>query len=101
MIILGLNLFHADSSACLIKDGKIIYSLEEERFKRIKHYSGFPEDAIHRILKNSKISVSDIDYVTTNKSGFYNLCKNVSIPDPSFPIFKASFNFVSEVEPLK
>ena len=42
MLILGLNLFHADSSAALIEDGKIIFSLEEERYKRIKHFSGFP-----------------------------------------------------------
>ena len=52
MIILGLNLFHSNSSATLVKDGKIIYSMEEERFKRIKHYSGFPLETIDKLLKN-------------------------------------------------
>ena len=77
MLILGLNLFHADSSASLIKDGKIIYSLEEERFKRIKHYSGFPIEAIGKVLKYSNTSIEDIDYITTNKSNLYNIFEKV------------------------
>ncbi len=77
MLILGLNLFHADSSAALIKDGKIIYSLEEERFKRIKHYSSFPTESIEKILLNSNVKIEDIDYVTTNKSSFYNLSEKI------------------------
>ena len=40
--ILGLNCFHADSSACLLKDGKISIALEEERINRIKHWAGLP-----------------------------------------------------------
>ena len=73
MIILGLNLFHADSSVCLIKDGKIIHSMEEERFKRIKHYSGFPSESLNQILKNTGTRIEDIDYITTNKSSYYNI----------------------------
>ena len=42
MNIIGLNLFHADTSACLVVDGKVVAAAEEERFSRIKHYSGFP-----------------------------------------------------------
>ena len=77
MYILGLNLFHADSSACLIKDGKILYSLEEERFKRIKHYSGFPIESVEKIFENSGIKVEDIDYITTNKSSLYNITEKI------------------------
>ncbi|WP_435163287.1 carbamoyltransferase family protein [Candidatus Pelagibacter bacterium nBUS_25] len=73
MIILGLNLFHADSSVCLIKDGKIVHSMEEERFKRIKHYSGFPFESLNQILKISGTRIEDIDYITTNKSSYYNI----------------------------
>ena len=36
MIILGLNAFHGDSSAALVRDGKLIAAAEEERFRRIK-----------------------------------------------------------------
>ena len=46
MIILGLNAFHADSSAALLKDGKLIAAAEEERFRRTKHWAGFPSRAI-------------------------------------------------------
>ena len=41
-IVLGINAFHADASAALIVDGKILCCLEEERFVRIKHWAGFP-----------------------------------------------------------
>ena len=36
-VILGVNCYHADSSACLFIDGKMISAVEEERFSRIKH----------------------------------------------------------------
>jgi hypothetical protein len=45
MIILGLNAFHADSSAALLKDGKLIAAAEEERFRRTKHWAGFSSQA--------------------------------------------------------
>ena len=40
-IILGLNCYHADSAACIIKNGKLIAAIEEERINRIKHWAGF------------------------------------------------------------
>ena len=42
MIILGLNAFHADSAAAIVRDGKLIAAAEEERFRRVKHWAGFP-----------------------------------------------------------
>ena len=35
-VILGLNCNHADSSACIVKNGKLIIALEEERINRVK-----------------------------------------------------------------
>ena len=87
MLILGLNLFHADSSAALIRDGQIISCSEEERFNRIKHYSGFPLETIDKILTNSKIKIEDIDYVTTNKSTIYNFSEKLK-----FNLFNFRFN---------
>ena len=46
MYVLGLNAYHADSSAALLKDGKIICATEEERFKRVKHWAGLPIESI-------------------------------------------------------
>ena len=68
MNILGLNINHADTSACLIKDGKIISAIEEERFVRLKHYAGFPSHSIDFCLSSSNIKVSDLDFVTINYS---------------------------------
>ena len=41
--ILGISCFYHDSAVCLIKDGEIINAVQEERFSRIKHDSGFPK----------------------------------------------------------
>jgi carbamoyltransferase len=60
MYILGVNYSH-DSSATLIKDGKIIANAQEERFTRIKHDSSFPLNAINFCLKHADISSNDID----------------------------------------
>ena len=42
MRILGLNAFHGDSSAALLRDGQLVAALEEERLNRIKHWAGLP-----------------------------------------------------------
>lgn len=50
MNILGLNAYHGDASACLVADGRIIAAAEEERFRRVKHWAGFPSEAIRSCL---------------------------------------------------
>jgi carbamoyltransferase len=44
MIILGLNAYHGDSSACIVVDGKLIAAVEEERFRRVKHWRDSTEE---------------------------------------------------------
>ena len=73
MIILGLNINHADTSACLIVNGKIIAAIEEERFVRKKHYAGFPINSIEFCLSLVKLTIKDIDYITVNYSPSSNL----------------------------
>jgi carbamoyltransferase len=46
MIILGINAYHGDSAACIVIDGKLVAAIEEERIRRIKHWAGFPSEAI-------------------------------------------------------
>lgn len=75
--ILGLNAYHADSSAALIKDGQLIAAAEEERFNRIKHWSGFPANAIKYCLKAGGITAQDIDYVCINRNTRANLLKKI------------------------
>lgn len=63
MIILGISSLDKDSTACLLKDGKIEIALAEERLSRIKMHTGFPHKAIKNIYKRCSISASDIDKV--------------------------------------
>lgn len=66
MYILGISCFYHDAAAVLIKDGKLLAAVEEERFSRIKHDSSFPENAINFCLKYASIKTQDLSYV-----GFY------------------------------
>lgn len=66
MNILGINAYHGDSSACLVKDGRLVAAAEEERFRRIKHWAGFPSEAIHYCLREAGIKLSDVTHVAIN-----------------------------------
>lgn len=68
MIILGLNAYHGDSAAALVKDGKLIAAAEEERFRRIKHWSGMPSEAIRWCLKEAGLKLSDVDHIAINRN---------------------------------
>jgi carbamoyltransferase len=62
--ILGLNAYHWDSSACLLKDGELIAAVAEERLgDRVKHKAGFPSRAINAVLEIGGIAVGDVDYL--------------------------------------
>ena len=73
MIILGLNVTHGDSSACLIVNGKLVAAAEEERFTRIKHSSEFPFQAIDFCLKFANIDIKKINIISVNSKFTYNL----------------------------
>jgi carbamoyltransferase len=76
-IILGINAYHGDSSACLIKDGKLIAAVEEERFRRVKHWAGFPTESVRFCLNDSELLASDIDHVAINTDPKSNLIKKI------------------------
>ena len=61
MKVLGLNCYHADSSAALLADGVIVNATEEERFTRIKHWAGLPFNSIEFCLNDAKLSINEID----------------------------------------
>jgi carbamoyltransferase len=66
MIILGINAFHADSSAALVRDGMLVAAVEEERFRRVKHWAGFPSQAIAYCLREAGLRLADVDHVAIN-----------------------------------
>tara|TARA_R110001592_G_scaffold225404_3_gene481335 strand:- start:2707 stop:4368 length:1662 start_codon:yes stop_codon:yes gene_type:complete len=64
MLQLGISAFYHDAAACLVRDGKVISAIEEERFTEIKHDSSFPVYSIQWLLKKANIqSINDIDEV--------------------------------------
>jgi len=62
MIIVGINAYHADSSAAIFVDGRLIAAIEEERFKRVKHWAGFPSQAMLFCIKEAGIRFEDVNY---------------------------------------
>jgi carbamoyltransferase len=78
MIILGINAYHGDSSACLVKDGILIAAAEEERFRRIKHWAGFPSEAIKYCLAEAGIDLCAVEHVAINQDASANLWKKIA-----------------------
>lgn len=63
MYILGISCYYHDAAAALLQDGVLIAAAEEERFTRIKHDYGFPNQAIDFCLRQAGITARDLDYV--------------------------------------
>jgi len=64
LYILGISCYYHDSAACIVKDGKVLAAVEEERFSRKKFDDDFPKNAIDFCIKKAGISVTEIDYVS-------------------------------------
>ena len=72
-IVLGLNINHADSSACIIRDGQLLFAIEEERINRIKHWAGLPIESIKYCLRYSGISTNEITDISINSNPLSNI----------------------------
>lgn len=76
MNILGINQVTGlvsgmhDSAAALIMDGKLVATMEEERFNRQRHYKGTPHKAIAYCLQEGGISLKDIDVIAVSYNPF-------------------------------
>ena len=67
MNILGINAYHGDVSAVLVRDGQLIAAVEEERERRIKHYAGVPQHAMHACLEMGGLTASDVDLFAVSR----------------------------------
>src|ERR1700722_11909360 len=77
MLILGLNMFHADASAAIVVDGEVVFAIAEERLNRRKHFGGFPALAVRACLDQVGAKISDIDHVAVGRDSDANLAKKV------------------------
>jgi len=66
-IVLGLNAYHADSSAAIFVNGELLAATEEERFRRVKHWAGFPTEAIKFCLKEANCTLADVTAITIGR----------------------------------
>jgi carbamoyltransferase len=73
MLIVGINAFHGDASACILRDGILLAAAEEERFSRRKHAAGFPVQALRWCLEQAGESAADIDHIAINRDPRANL----------------------------
>lgn len=77
MYILGLNAYHADSSAAIFKDGVMIAATEEERFRRVKHWAGFPSMAVQFCLREAGITLKEVDHIAIGRDPMAKLQKKM------------------------
>src|SRR5258708_35331215 len=64
MITLGINYSQMhDSSACIVRDGELLFAVAEERISRLKHDAGFPKNAIRACLDFANVGAEQLDEV--------------------------------------
>tara|TARA_Y100000590_G_scaffold469447_1_gene657054 strand:- start:252 stop:1346 length:1095 start_codon:yes stop_codon:yes gene_type:complete len=97
-IILGLNCNHADSSACIIKNGELLFAIEEERINRIKHWAGIPCASIEECLKNTNIDLSEITDIAINTNPLSNLHHKVIFFLKNYLLGKKKFEIAERLK---
>jgi carbamoyltransferase len=104
MYILGINAYHADSSAALLVDGEVVCATEEERFTRQKHWAGLPIKSIEFCLSSRNLNMSDISCICVGRdpnAKFFNklkyMAKNIK---PAISMLKQRFSNRSDLNSL-
>ena len=103
-VILGLNAYHGDSSACLVVDGQLVAAAEEERFRRIKHWAGLPTEAIRYCLEAGGVTLDQVDHIALNRNPSANLLKKVLFTftkRPSLEAIKRRLTNAGEIMDVK
>lgn len=63
----GVRLGYHDIGAALLKDGKLVAAVEEERINRVKHSPGqLPQQSIRTVLDIENITIRDIDILASH-----------------------------------
>ena len=104
MFVLGINAYHGGASACLIEDGQIVAAVEEERFKRVKYWAGFPIEAIQYCLDEAGIGVQEVDHIGISRDPSANLLKKalyVVSSRPSFGLIRDRLSNATKVQDLR
>ena len=97
-IILGLNCNHADSSACLIKNGELLIAIEEERINRVKHWAGLPIKSIEECLKYKNIKIEEITDISINTNPLSNIKEKITYFLKNYLLGKKKYEIVKRVK---
>lgn len=77
MIIVGINAYHGDASAVILRDGQLLAAVEEERFRRVKHWAGFPSLAIRTCLEIAGVAPAEVDCFAISRNPRAHLWRKV------------------------
>jgi carbamoyltransferase len=77
MIVLGINAYHGDAAAALVRDGQLLAAAEEERFNRRKHCAGFPAEAVRYCLAEARARIEDVEHVGVSRDPAAHLHKKI------------------------
>ena len=77
MYVLGINAYHGDASAAIVKDGGLLAAVEEERFNRCKHCAGFPAEAIRYCLNVAGIGIEEVEHIGISRDPSAHLHKKI------------------------
>lgn len=91
MYVLGISCYYHDSSAAIIKDGKLVAAAQEERFTRKKHDTSFPIKAIEYCLKSQNISINEVDHIGFYEKPFVKFERVLSQHLEMFPLSLKTF----------
>jgi carbamoyltransferase len=106
MYVIGISAYYHDSSACLFKDGKLMFACEEEKFTGIKHDNSFPHKTIQYIFQKYKLKKENIDTVCYYENPDLKLKRVINNIKPQFfknPIYsiKSYVNVKKNISELK
>jgi len=64
VISIGINYSQMhDSSACIARDGEVLFAVAEERLSRVKHDARFPVLSIQACLDFASVQPGDVDFI--------------------------------------
>jgi carbamoyltransferase len=73
MIILAINAYHANASAAIVVDGRLVAAVEEERLNRVKYAAGFPVRAIRYCLEAAGARLTEVDHIAVPRDPWSRL----------------------------
>jgi carbamoyltransferase len=77
VLILGINAYHGDAAAAIIRDGQLVAAVEEERFNRCKHCAGFPLESIRYCLRAAGATIEEVEHIGISRDPSAHLHKKV------------------------